>query len=300
MRGRWRRLGGERWELLAALLVFLILALADLLLPGMHNDEGLHGLAAGYVLAPESAAGSRIVINQFLSFFGRLFPVMLESYDGAVLPYFLAPFLGLFGHSLFALRLAMVLLSAGTLVCIYESVRSWFGRPTAGVAVLLIATNLFFVDYSRISLHRNEVAALFFLWAGLWALTRYGAAPRTRTLVLAAFPLGLGLSMKITFLWYLTALGGAGFLLRRRLGMKLARGRDLAWAAAAFSAGLLPLIVYNIDRGGWTLRLLWDSLLSPTRADKGGVDNARYWANLWTRCGQLGEILAGKLPALQR
>jgi len=65
MRGRWRRLGGERWELLAALLVFLILALADLLLPGMHNDEGLHGLAAGYVLAPESAAGSRIVINQF-------------------------------------------------------------------------------------------------------------------------------------------------------------------------------------------------------------------------------------------
>jgi len=281
--------------------LFLLLALPGLAGLGLHHDEGFHGLAASWVLAP--GTWPREIIIDGIRVAGRYLPVMLEPYDGAVMSYILAPFAAVLPPGPWAVRLPGVLLCAGWVWLIRSCCGLWFGRRAGFLAGLLAATNLLLLQYSRVALQRNEVLVAFFFWAALLPLTRWCMDRDPRMLGLTGFFLGLGLTLKITFLWYVVALGAAGVTFRSRLGFCEMRSRDWLWAGSGLAAGSALLILYNIERDFATLRLLWDALTAPTAVEgvpKGGVDNARYFEHLGLRFEHLWDLLRGEIQPRDR
>ncbi|HBL15989.1 MAG: hypothetical protein A2X36_15155 [Elusimicrobia bacterium GWA2_69_24] len=283
------------WILAVCLVgIFLTLALPHLDLPGLHNDEALDGMVASLVLQPADAIGPASRLYHYTTLFGRALPIVSELYVGALQAYVMALVMLLLGMSVAAIRTASVLWSAASLLLLFELCRTWFNRRVALLATLLTATNVLFVQYSRVSYHREELLLLPFALGALLLLAKFELRRRISLHRGAAFLLGVGITVKITFAWFVVAYAAACAAFRRRLGL-LGLGWK-AWAAAALlmAAGIAPLLQFNLARPLVTPRLILESLHGPTW--KGGVDNLRYFKNLRERAVHAAGLLRGDLP----
>ncbi len=281
---------------LSAAALFLALSLPNLDLPGLHMDEGANGLTAGYVMA---AAGAfrPLMMNDWLELGGRVFPLQSEHYVGAVLHYFVMPFVRWLGPTPYAVRLPCVLLSAAGLLCFYRFARDSFGKRAALLAASALATSPAFVQYSRIAFHREEIFSICFLWAALACFSDYAENKRAASIRLGCLSLGLGFAAKITFLWYLVALAAALAATRRLSGL-LRNPLLLREGIGFFALGSAFFLIYNLRHGWPSLALLLNSLAAPTAVDgvpKGGVVNLRYLPHLVERTRQSIGLLAGAI-----
>ena len=304
LRHAWRAVREWEWAPLALIVgLYFAYELINLRYPGLHIDEAANGIVSHYVLwrAPENIPQNHYympILNEWLMWRGRIIPVMSAPYLGSVMAYWLFPFLCLLGPGVTALRLPMVLLSSATLVFLHGACRSWFGRRVAIIATALTAADLSFAQFGRLALQREEIVMIFFLWAALYFLTRYRESGGYRFLCGAALFLGLGISMKIIFLWYLAGAAAALSLpgVRRALVPDLGIKKLIA-AAGSFCAGAVFLIVYNVKQSWATARLLVSSLLVPNSSWElvSGVNNLDYPHNLAVRLLQVFDMLGGRI-----
>ncbi len=124
--------------------------------PGLHGDEAWTGIDAQRVL-DDGWIGPYV-----RSAFGQPTGVL----------YFAAPFVKLFGPTIFAVRLASAVLGIATVLVAYLTFRVMFDRPHAAFAALLLAVSVWHVHYSRlgftlISWPFLELVTLFFLFLGI-------------------------------------------------------------------------------------------------------------------------------------
>jgi 4-amino-4-deoxy-L-arabinose transferase-like glycosyltransferase len=313
--------GFSRAGVFLCVFIYLALALPFLSVPGFHLDEGMYALLSRYVLVPFDFTDPP-PLHHYVVWFGRVIPVMAEHYVGPVVHYYLAIFLALFGSSVEAIRLACLLIGAGILAAVYSALRRIFNRRVAFFSVLLLAVDVPFVFVSRLACHREEIFAIFLLWMSILFAAKFVSSRRLAHIAAAGFFFGLGIAVKIIFLWYVGALAGVALLYwRNRPPLRLDR-RSAAAAVLALGLGAAPLILYNVSHPGEkfrTVKLLYHSLMIPTentpaerldslKYEHGEAlsmkrfvemtkvnDNQNYGRNLRLRLEQLWNLLAGRL-----
>ncbi|MEK7217351.1 MAG: glycosyltransferase family 39 protein, partial [Chloroflexota bacterium] len=256
-RGKLERFPWDELAVLAVILsVFGILALPNLGLPGLYYDEAADAVPAMQLLlghAVETLRGSGITV------LGRNFPIMAFDYVGPVHTYAAVPFFVLFGVNPAALRLMTVAGGAATVILTCYWVRDLSSSRTTGwIAALLLAVHPSFIYYVRQGVHVSSLLALW-LVAALWLLLRWRHSGNPRALAGGVFLLGVGLTTKVLFAWVIVALAVIGAV-STLAGLLRHHGLNSGWssrrtltallAAATFTAGCAPLVVYNLQTGG--------------------------------------------------
>ncbi|MCB0002251.1 MAG: glycosyltransferase family 39 protein [Anaerolineae bacterium] len=322
----------RRWLPLAAVILYLALALPQLNLPGLHYDEAKEaGLNALEMLRAQNVQAFRSAGVQI----GPLFlPIMVQDYIGALNVYLALPFLAALGATVTALRLLAVACGLATLLLAWQlgdELGRLAGNPrpwTGGIAALLLAVSPSFLFWSRQGIFVTNIVVTLAV-ATVWAVTRWRRSGRAGWLYSAAFLAGLGLWTKLLFVWVLGALVGvaivvwvAGKIGRR--GKEARKGKDgkkgnEGKAETVPSPQLLVPSPQSPHPTPHTLRpihwliaalcfllgvsplILFNQQTSGTlNAVFGnlgqsyyGVNNADFFANLSARVGQLVTLLRG-------
>jgi hypothetical protein len=281
-------------------LVFLGLALYHLELPGLYADEAFDVIPAMQLLLGHPVELQRGV---GLHLFGLDLPLMSSSdYQGVTSTNLALPFFAVGGISVASLRAMTVTVGVVGVVLTYFLARVWFGRGTARLAVLLMAVSPAWVFWSRLGVYVVSqvvpIAVGSLLPLTVW-VRRRPFAVRNGPLYAGAFLLGLGLTTKLLFIWFIIAVVLAAAVLwgrpvwERRREILAAPRRWLRVGAVAFGAFLLgaaPFILYNILSGG-TFNLLRATVSAPGTTH--GVNNAAFLRNLWTKADAFKVLLDG-------
>ena len=172
------------------------------------------------------------------------------TYLGALKTWLYAPIFALWAPSVWSIRLPMVLLGGGTILLLALLLERLFGRTSAWVGTMLLATDTSLVltttfDWGPVALQH------FLFAAAAWLLWRFHQEPGAWRLALAAFLLGLALWNKAIFAWTLMGSGAALLLYPREL-WRHCGVRNLALAAVFFAGGASMLIRYNVRHPGAT------------------------------------------------
>jgi hypothetical protein len=283
-----------------ACLVFLAIALYQLTLPGLYADEAFDVIPAMQIVLGHSVELQR---NVGLHLFGLSLPLMSSSdYQGVTRTYLVLPFFALFGINVVSLRLMTVSVGVLGIILTFFLARRWFGSNVARLSVLMLATSPAWVFWSRLGVY--VVSQVMPIAAGsLIAFTawvrRRPFATRNGPLYLGIVLLGLGLTTKILFIWFITGLPLLALILfgrslwesRSQWRRERARWLRLAFLAGlSFCAGASPFILYNILSGG-TFDLIRSTLSAPGTSN--GIDNSALLRNLWTRVDNFRELLDG-------
>jgi hypothetical protein len=263
---------------LACVLFYLFYSLATLDLPGLCGEEAMKCL----------------LLLKLLS--GKPIPLVYNSTSGVLRIIAHLPLFVLFGRTPAALRLTCVgctLLLFGALFSFFSRA---FSRRSACWLVALTSTDLVFVQYSKLGYFSEFIFLMLCLWWGLCALQKFSLNSRARWLCLAFFLFGLGLHIKITFLWYLLGAAASFLLVDRLASLKRLSAKQAAMAGAAFAAGFGLTLIHYFRTSGAAIRLLWANLRGQTTWT--GVDNTRYGEHLALRLHQTVDTLAGKMSDL--
>ena len=279
-------------------LLFFSIALHNITVPEVSDSEN-HEPVEGFLLItdpPTDISISSFSETALLRFFDRYFPIAGHvSFAGATEIYMQIPIFVALGTNRFSLRLLPILMSFCGLVAIFSVCKSWFGRTVANLSCLLLASHPVFIFWSRQGHDTEAVFMIPFFWMGLYFFNKYRLGKRRNTLPLCLGSLlfGLGYSFKITFLYYLVAMAVTLLLIQRRRFMAELNFRRFLLGIAWFLLGNTLTIIYYLRSGAQALRLMLDSLFSPT---PNGISNLDYFTNLSTRFEQFYEvILQGEL-----
>lgn len=274
---------GETAVVASAVATFLLLATHQLQLPGLYYDEAADAVPAMQIVLGQPVDLSR---GAGVEAFGRVWPLMVMEYVGAVSTYAIVPMILWLGVTPEAVRAAPIAGGVLTLLLSWGLLRAAFGPLVALIGVWLVAIHPSFVFWTRQGIHVSSLmtvcsVAATWLGVGWW---RGGGSWR---LVPAAFLLGLGVSIKLLFVWYIAALVVTALLLRPPLLSRrpLVRWRDLPAmlvAVPAFLVGASMIILYNIQTQG-TFDVLRQNALTTSY----GVDNRAFVQNLLTRLDAL-------------
>ena len=318
----------RRWLPLLAVAIYLLLALPQLNLPGLHYDEAREaGLNALEMLRHQNVQAFRSAGVQIGSLF---LPIMVQDYIGALNVYLALPLIAAFGATVTALRLLAVAAGLATLLLAWRlgdelgqlagSSRPW----TGGIAALLLASSPSFLFWSRQGIFVTNIVVTLAV-ATVWAAVRWQRTRQAGWLYMAAFLAGVGLWSKLLFVWVLGAMVGVAIMvwLAGKIGSKGKEGkkgkeergrkegsegkaetdsnsqfpsstphapRPTHWLLAMvfLLLGLAPLILFNQQTGG-TLDAVFGNLAQSYY----GVNNTDFLANLGARAGQLAVLLRG-------
>ncbi len=225
---------------LAAAAAIVRLVMLEEIPPGIHGDEGWTGIDARRVL-DEGWIGPYVISA-------------LGQPSGFL--YFAAPFVKLFGNTVFAIRVVSALTGTATVLVAYLTFRVMFDRPTGAIAAFLLAVTVWHLHFSRIaftviSWPLLEMLTLLFFFLGLktgrWLW--YG---------LAGLALGVGVYTYNAYPVFIIALVvvigwlALGVAIARNRGLRsdreilLLAGRMALLASIAILAAL-PLIRFAMD-----------------------------------------------------
>ncbi|MCB0207118.1 MAG: glycosyltransferase family 39 protein, partial [Anaerolineae bacterium] len=310
----------RRWLPLLAVAIYLLLALPQLNLPGLHYDEAREaGLNALEMLRHQNVQAFRSAGVQIGSLF---LPIMVQDYIGALNVYLALPLIAAFGATVTALRLLAVAAGLATLLLAWRlgdelgqlagSSQPW----TGGIAALLLASSPSFLFWSRQGIFVTNIVVTLAV-ATVWAAVRWQRTRQAGWLYTAAFLAGVGLWSKLLFVWVLGAMVGVAIMVwvAGKIGSKGKEGkkgkeergrkegsegkaetdsnsqfpsstphapRPTHWLLAMvfLLLGLAPLILFNQQTGG-TLDAVFGNLAQSYY----GVNNTDFLANLGARAG---------------
>ncbi len=282
-----------------ACILFLAISLYHLDLPGLYTDE-----AYDVIPAMQMVLGHHVELQgNVLDLDGLRLPLMSSSaYQGVTYTYLALPFFALGGINIFSLRLMTVLVGALGVVLAYFLGRSWFGREVGCLTAMLLALSPAWIFWSRLGVYVVSVVAPIAMGA-LLAFTywlRARPSQNFRRLYLGLFLLGLGLTTKLLFLWFISAVvltaiplyyhrfvkGGALWAMPLKTKMRAA-----LFGLLSFCLGALPFILYNILTRG-TFNLIRQTVAG-TGTTSHGVDNLAIVRNLWTEVDAFKVMLDG-------
>lgn len=276
-----------------ALLLFSALAVYQLDLPGLHNDEAQEaGLQAMQLLN-----GLPVSAFRGVGIGPRPLPLMVQDYIGAWHVYLALPFMAALGPGAVPLRLSTVVVGWLTLGAAFAVNREWFDDDRAAAwGVLLLAIHPSFVFWYRQGVFITSVTTLFSL-ATLWVFGCWARHGDWRWLGLLGVLVGFGLYAKLLFVW---VVGGLllGLLLLNLPRLLRGRWTDLwprspDWrgllaGVAGTALGVLPLVAYNLQSSGTFL-----SVMGNLGTSYYGIDNSAIIDNLATRWQVAREVLLG-------
>lgn len=295
----------ETWldiaTLVAACTAFFALCVYQLPLPGLYNDEAFDVIPAMQMLLGHPVELQR---NAGIHILGLTLPLMSSSdYQGVTSTYLALPFMAVGGVNVVSLRLMTVTVGLVGIVLAYFLASAWFGRAEARLTILMLATSPAWVFWSRLGVYVvSEVVpiATGSLLAFTYWLRSRPFGMHNRGLYIGMFLLGLGLTTKLLFLWFIVAVALTGAIMfgsrvwEHRQSWRGSMGRLLRLAffsLLSLCIGAFPFLLYNVmTRGTWNLL---KGSLSNLGATSHGVNNTAFVRNLWTEADSLKVVLDG-------
>lgn len=220
---------------LAAIALFLGLALFRLDRPGLYADEVIFAPGTLQMLwdrGIDAAVTLRL---------GRIPLLASPFYVGSLKSLLYAPVLALVEPDALSLRLPMVLVAAGTVGALGWFVGRRLGVLPAAVLMALVAVDPAFLSQARFDWGPVVLATAFKLVA-CGCLVAFAERPRAWLLVVAEAALLLGFYDKLSFLWVIVAIvvAGAGAYGDRLWAWARRRPRQAASIVGPFAAACLP------------------------------------------------------------
>jgi 4-amino-4-deoxy-L-arabinose transferase-like glycosyltransferase len=278
--------------------IFLGICLYQIELPGLYNDEAFDVIPAMQLVKGQPV---EVLPGASLDLFGLRLPLMSSSaYQGVTSTYLAIPFFAIGGVNVISLRLMTALVGVVAIIITFFLARSWFGPTEARLATLMLAVSPAWVFWSRLGVYVvSEVVPI--AGGALLAFTGWARrrpfAERNGLLYLGMFLLGLGLTTKLLFLWYIVALGICTLILwgrelweSRRNWLRGMRSwlRISLLAGVSFCIGAFPFLLYNLKTRG-TFYTIRDNLVTTTH----GVNNTAFLRNLWGEADSFRVLLDG-------
>jgi hypothetical protein len=227
----------------SAACLFILLGAAFIPYAGVQNDEVIF-VNPLYLFNPRGYT---------IGLFHRRVALMVLSYLGTLKTLLYIPILALFGANIWSLRLPMVLAGALTILFFFGLARRTTGLAAAVLGAFLLASDASFIltdtfDWGPVAIEH------FLLVTGCFFLVKFSqaSAPGSRqingrwNLFLGFFLFGLALWNKAIFIWALAGLFCAAIAVLWPEILRLLRPATAAIACAAFLAGALPLVIYNV------------------------------------------------------
>lgn len=304
-----------RYTLIAfPLAIYFFLALPQLDLPGLHNDEAAEaGLQAMQILNGQPISAFR---DAGLNIGGRIFPLMVQDYIGAFNVYLALPFFATMGSTVIALRLYTVIVGAITLLLTFGFMREAFNSRAAFIASLLLASTPSFIFWQRQGVFVASLTSTFTL-ALLWSCLKWFKHRQRKWAFLIGLFCGLGLYAKLLFIWIIGGIVGGlvvwllGSWVVRWFGGWVVRwfGRtqpatsnqqpatgnlqslipNLFYLLFGLLLGITPLLLYNLQTGG-TIFSVGTNLTTSYY----GVNNLNFFENLRGRIDQYQAVIVGR------
>ncbi|MGQ9502314.1 MAG: ArnT family glycosyltransferase [Anaerolineae bacterium] len=279
-----------------ALLLYLIVAVWQLELPGLHYDEAFDVLPAMQLVLGQPVTTFR---DNGILLGGWQLPLMTQDYIGALHTYMALPLFLILGPSVLSVRLTTIVLGILTLYLVYRLAGALVTPLAGGIAAWMLALDPTFVFWSRQGVFVTSVTAALGL-AAAWAWLRWWRSDSLPYAIVGAFLFGLGLYAKLLFLWLMVGLALAAFVVmvfqfrgrlpeavRCRMQKRINRS-TFVWCVLGFLAGCAPLVAYNVQVGG-TIKNIAENLT----VSYYGTNNLAYLANLMTRGKQMLVVLIG-------
>lgn len=240
---------GRFFGIASAACLFVLLGAAFIPYAGIEDDEVIFTNPLYLFNAREFTIG----------LFHRRIALMVMSYLGTLKTLLYIPILALFGANVWSLRLPMVLAGGLTILIFFGLARRTAGLVAAMLAAFLLASDPSFIlmdtfDWGPVAIeHLLLVTDCFFL---VKFAQQRGPGPRNVraaspdngrwNLFLGFFLFGLALWNKAIFIWALAGLLCGAIAVFWPEIRRLLRPATAAVAGAAFLAGALPLLIYNV------------------------------------------------------
>ncbi len=234
----------------SAACLFVLLGAAFIPYAGVQDDEVIF-VAPLYLFNPRAFS---------VGLFHRRIALMVLSYLGTLKTLLYIPILALFGPNVWSLRLPMVLVGGLTVLIFFGLARRTAGLAAALLGAFLLASDASFIltdtfDWGPVAIEH------FLLVTGCFCLVKFaqngGAGPCPASgrwnLFLGFFLFGLALWNKAIFIWALAGLFCAAIAVLWPEIRRLLRPATAAIACAAFLAGALPLVIYNVHHPNVTV-----------------------------------------------
>ncbi|MEK7439775.1 MAG: glycosyltransferase family 39 protein, partial [Chloroflexota bacterium] len=296
-----------RYTLIAfPLAIYFLLALPQLDLPGLHNDEAAEaGLQAMQILNGQTISAFR---DAGLNIGGRIFPWMVQDYIGAFNVYLALPFFATMGSTVIALRLYTVIVGAITILLTFGFMREAFNTRAAFIASLLLASTPSFIFWQRQGVFVASLTSTFTI-ALLWSCLKWFKYRQLKWAFLIGLFCGLGLYAKLLFIWIIGGiLGGlvvtvVGWFATDVMWAKIRRQHSafriphsainyfphFLYFLFGLALGIAPLVIYNLQTGG-TLFSVGTNLTTSYY----GVNNLNFFENLRGRIDQYQAVIGGR------
>ena len=210
---------------------------------GLENDEAMFAAA----LLPPRTETYALMLGHF-----RV-PLMVLNYLGTLKSWLYRPMIRAFGTGVWATRLPVLLAGAASVWLFY-----WFLRRVAGERAAVFGSGLLAVDSVYLlssCLDWGPVALQHLLViGGLLLLMKFWQQASQWALAGGFFLFGLALWDKALAAWILIALAAAAIVILPREIGRIFMPRRLGIAVISMGIGALPLIIYNLNTRGGTLR----------------------------------------------
>ena len=272
--------------------LYLIFTTFKISLPGVHFDEVSGAIGAVDIL---KKADSSFFLSARL--FNRLFPLMVQPYDGSLGSYILIPFFQVFGINTFSLRIAPILFGLFTLLYTYFFTKELFNQKAAIISILLLSINPNYILGSKIG--NPSSYAVFFLMAALFYLLKWHKTKRVFYFIIAVFLLGLGTSTISWFLWVVVAFLISGIIFHKDIGIKIREDKPNSffsyclWGITFFCLGNFLLLWGNLSKNFLTLRYVCQHFCNT----KHGINNLNFISNFIARMDTFIYFLNGRTIA---
>ncbi len=296
-----------RYTLIAfPLAIYFFLALPQLDLPGLYNDEAAEaGLQAMQILNGQAISAFR---DAGLNIGGRIFPLMVQDYIGAFNVYFALPFFVTLGSTVIALRLYTVIVGAITISLTFGFMREAFNSRAAFIASLLLASTPSFIFWQRQGVFVASLTSTFTV-ALLWSCLKWFKYRQHKWAFLIGLFCGLGLYAKLLFIWIIGGiLGGLvvtavgwfaidvmwAMIRRQQPTFRIPHSvinyfPHLLYFLFGLALGIAPLILYNLQTGGTIF-----SVGANLTTSYYGVNNLNFFENLRGRFDQYQAVIGGR------
>jgi len=264
-----------------AILLFCILGLWQLDLPGLYQDEAYDAAPALRLL--QGRAGWPYVLLP-----GTLdWPLMVSDHVGPTSTYLLLPFLSALGPGARALRIYEFTCGLAALLLVFLWARRGLGTGGSWLAVLLLAVTPSFWLGCRNGIHVSFILVPLALGA-LLAFDGWYSGKPVGCFYVGAFLVGVGLATKILFAWFVFALALGVLLLQREVFRRL-RWPSLSRGLACAGLGASPFLLFNLLSRGLTFRSIWGNFIQTPY----GVRNTAFFPNLRTQLHSFSSLLDG-------
>jgi len=175
------------------------------------------------------------VLNYFLDV-----PFFLVPQVGPLTAYLFIPSLYLFGQTIFALRLPLMIIATCTAVLTYFFAKDFYDKSTA-----LLSATAFLIAPVFMATSQEHIIMPFFLILSLYILNKFYRTEKRKYLYLFAFVCGLGFLVRLSFLFFLTSLAVTRMLAFKDLNKKIVV-KHILTTSLFFILGSYPLVIFNI------------------------------------------------------